>query len=218
MAAARERGAGEVAVWLAGVAGAGRPPQARRVVVQRDADEASAAGAPAPRTAAAAQPLTVPEVAAAVDTGRDLAAVAAANGIAVLAASAPRASDAARSVLAPASGADEAARSLHAPASGADDAARSLLVALAADESRPLRALRHHGTEQIATLCGVALGAGERGLGCVCDGIAALAGAAIAAAIEPALRPRLRALTDHELAEGLGIAPIDAVQLQAALD
>ena len=204
MAAARERGAGEVAVWLAGVAGAGRPPQVRRVVVQRDADEASAAGAPAPRTAAAAQPLTVPEVAAAVDTGRDLAAAAAADGIAVLAASAPRASD--------------AARSLHAPASGADDAARSLLVALAADESRPLRALRHHGTEQIATLCGVALGAGERGLGCVCDGIAALAGAAVAAAIEPALRPRLRALTDHELAEGLGIAPIDAVQLQAALD
>jgi nicotinate-nucleotide--dimethylbenzimidazole phosphoribosyltransferase len=140
--------------------------------------------------AAATEPLSVAAVAAAVDAGRDLAAAAASDGIAVLVAS----------------------------ASGADDPARSLLAALAADESRPLRALRLHGTGQIATLCGVALGAGERGLGCACDGIAALTGAAVAAAIEPALRPRLRALTDHEHAERLGIAPVDAAQLEAALD
>jgi nicotinate-nucleotide--dimethylbenzimidazole phosphoribosyltransferase len=181
MAAARERGAGEVAVWLAGVAGAGRPLRARTIVVERGGES-----------------LSVPEVAAAVDAGRDFAAAAGADGVAVLIASATRASD--------------------ASASGAADAARSLLAALAADEPRPLRALRHHGTEQIATLCGVALGAGERGLGCVCDGLAALAGAAVAAAIEPALRPRLGALTDHELAQRLGIAAIDAAQLQAALD
>jgi NaMN:DMB phosphoribosyltransferase len=173
MAAARERGESEAVVWLAGVAGAGGPRLARRVLAERGGES-----------------LSVAEVAAAVDAGRDLAAAAAADGIAVL----------------------------HATASGADDAARSLLAALAADRSRPLRALRHHGTAQIATLCGVALGAGERGLGCVCDGIAALAGAAVAAAIEPALRPRLRALTDHDQAGRLGIAAIDAAQLQAALD
>jgi nicotinate-nucleotide--dimethylbenzimidazole phosphoribosyltransferase len=178
MAAAREQGAGEVAVWVggvAGVAGAGGALRARRVVVE---------------AAAPAEPLSVAQVAAAVDAGRDLAAAAAADGIAVLIASAP----------------------------GSSDAARSVLAALAADESRPLRALRQHGTEEIATLCGVALGAGERGLGCICDGIAALAGAAVAAAIEPALRQRLRALTDHEHAARLRIAAIDAAQLEAALD
>jgi NaMN:DMB phosphoribosyltransferase len=170
MSAARERGADEVAVWLAGVVGAGRPLQARRVVVE-----------------GGGEPLSVAEVAAAVDAGRDLAAAAAADGIAVLVAA----------------------------ASGQSDAALGVIAALG---DRPLRALRVHGTEQIATLCGVALGAGERGLGCVCDGIAALAGAAVAAAIEPDLRPRVRALTAHEQAVRVGIAPIDAPQLEAALD
>jgi nicotinate-nucleotide--dimethylbenzimidazole phosphoribosyltransferase len=189
MAAARERGASEVAVWLAGVAGARGPLRTRRVVVE---------------AAAAAKPLSVVEVAATVDAGRDLTAEAAADGIAVIIAAGPGRPDAAHSGLA-------------APIR-ADDAARSLLAALAADESRPLRALREHGTDEIATLCGIALGAGERGLGCVCDGIDALAGAAVAAAIEPALRPRLRALTDHEDARRLGIAVLDAALLEAALD
>jgi hypothetical protein len=67
-------------------------------------------------------------------------------------------------------------------------------------------------------LCGVALGAGEHGLGCVCDGLAALAGAAVAAAIEPTLLPRLRAVGEHELAGRLGIAVVDAQELAAALD
>jgi hypothetical protein len=172
MASARERGASEVAVWVAGVAGADGPVRARRVVVE---------------AAAAAEPLSVAQVAAAVDAGRDLAAAAAADGIAVLIASAPSSGD--------------------AP-----------LAVIAALGDRPLRALRHDGNEEIATLCGVALGAGERGLGCVCDGIAALAGAAVAAAIEPALRPRLRTLTDHENAARLGIAAIETAQLEAALD
>jgi nicotinate-nucleotide--dimethylbenzimidazole phosphoribosyltransferase len=43
----------------------------------------------------------------------------------------------------------------------------------------------------IAVLCGVALGAGERGLGCVCEGLAAGAAAAVAAGIEPDLGARL---------------------------
>jgi len=201
MAAARERGESEAAVWVAGVAGAGRPARARAV-----RPEQGAAGAPAPtggaapteaaRAAPAASPdaapaLTVAEVAAAVDAGRDLAAATAADGIAVLVASA---------------------------SPDHDDAARGLLAALADEPARPLRALRTRGTHELAVLCGIALGAGERGLGCACDGLAALAGAAVAAAIEPPLGARLRALTDHEPAASLGIASADATELQSALD
>ena len=204
MAAARARGESEAAVWLAGVAGARRPRHSRSANA-RAGDPSAAA-------------LTVAEVAAAVDAGRDLAAAAAADGIAVLVASTSGAEQAARSATAAASRTDDAARSLTAAASRTDEAARSVLAALATDPSRPLRALRRHGTTDIAVLCGVALGAGERGLGCACDGLAALAGAAVAAGIEPDLRPRLRALSDHELAARHSIAPVDAAQLEAALD
>jgi NaMN:DMB phosphoribosyltransferase len=172
MAGVRERGESEAAVWVAGVAGAKRP--ARAVRAERG---------PQP-------PLSVGQVAAAVDAGRDLAAAAADDGVAVLITSAP----------------------------GGDDAARELLAALADDPSRPLRALRTRGTHELGVLCGIALGAGERGLGCVCDGLAALAGAAVAAAIEPPLHARLRALTDHEQAARVGIAAVDPTELEAALD
>ena len=168
MAAARERGGDELAVWLAGVTAASSAVKVRRIgaesaVVGRD------------------PPLAVAEVAYAVDAGRDLAARAAADGVSVA-----------------------------IGAGGESQAARSLITALAGDDGRPLHALRRLGTEEVAVLCGVALGAGERGLGCVCEGLAALAGAAVAAAIEPDLRPRLRAATDQELAALLGIEPIDA--------
>jgi NaMN:DMB phosphoribosyltransferase len=178
MAAARASGKGEVAVWLAGVAGGERPRVTR---VGADRDEAGAEPA-----------LSVAEVAAAVDAGRDLAAAAAADGISLLIASAPAVHDAAPG--------------------------HSLLAALADDPTHPLRALRRLGTGEIAVLCGVALGAGERGLGCVCEGVAALAGAAVAAAIEPALRPRLRAVDEHDRAALLGIGVVDGEQLAAALD
>jgi hypothetical protein len=175
MAAARERGESEAAVWVAGVAGAKRPAPSRVVPAQP--------GAP--------PPLSIGEVAAAVDAGRELAAAAAGDGIAVLIACAPP---------------------------GHDGAASGLLAALADDPSRPLRALRTHGTHELAVLCGVALGAGERGLGCACDGLAALAGAAVGAAIEPELNARLRALTDLEQAGRLGIAAAVPAELGAALD
>ena len=178
MAAARASGEGEVAVWLAGVSGGGRP-RVRRAGAGRD----GAVGAE--------QPLTVAEVASAVDAGRDFAAAAVADGIGVLIASASAAHPA---------------------------PAQSLLAALADDPAHPLRALRRLGTGEIAVLCGVAVGAGEHGLGCVCDGLAALAGAAVAAAIEPALRPRLRAVGDDDHAALLGIAVVDGTELAAALD
>jgi NaMN:DMB phosphoribosyltransferase len=179
MAAARASGEGEVAVWLAGVAG-GERPRVRRVDVDRD------------EAVGAEQPVTVAEVAHAVDAGRDLAAAAAADGIGVLITSAPAAHDLVR--------------------------AQSLLAALADDPAHPLRALRRLGTHEIAVLCGVALGAGEHGLGCVCDGLAALAGAVVAAGIEPALRPRLRAVGEDDHAGMLGIAVVDGNELAAALD
>ena len=57
----------------------------------------------------------------------------------------------------------------------------------------PLDALACFGGGEIAVLCGLALGAGEHGLGYVCDGLIATAAAAIAAELAPDLRPRLLA-------------------------
>jgi nicotinate-nucleotide--dimethylbenzimidazole phosphoribosyltransferase len=136
--------------------------------------------------------LTVPQVARGVDAGRDLAARAAAEAIGLV-----------------------IARSQDSPD---PTPAVSVIAAVADDPGHPLRTLRRLGDEEIAVLCGVALGAGEHGMGCVCDGLAALAGAAVAAGIEPALRPRLRALGHHEQGARLGIATIDAKELAAALD
>jgi nicotinate-nucleotide--dimethylbenzimidazole phosphoribosyltransferase len=78
----------------------------------------------------------------------------------------------------------------------------------------PLEALRRLGGGELAVLAGLALGAGEHGLGYVCDGIVATAAVAIAAAIDPGLRPRL--LAGHRspepahglLLEHLGLDPV----------
>jgi nicotinate-nucleotide--dimethylbenzimidazole phosphoribosyltransferase len=78
----------------------------------------------------------------------------------------------------------------------------------------PRDALRRLGGGELAVLAGLALGAGENGLGYVCDGVIATAAAAIAAAIEPELRPRL--LAGHRspepahtlLLEHLGLDPV----------
>jgi NaMN:DMB phosphoribosyltransferase len=131
--------------------------------------------------------MSVGAVALAVDTGREIAARAAADGAGVVVARA---------------------------AAGHDPAAARALAEsfLGESEHGPLGALRRLGDATTAVLCGVALGAGEHGLGCVCDGIAALAGAAVAAGIEPDLRPRLIAVRAPEtaaLAARLGIAEAD---------
>src|SRR6185312_2217493 len=108
-------------------------------------------------------------VALAVDAGREVARAAAAGGVTVLIARAPAGRD------------DGAARALADNLTGATEPV----------VNGALGALRRLGDATTAFLCGVALGAGEHGLGCVCDGLAALAGAAVAAGIEPDLRPRL---------------------------
>jgi len=84
----------------------------------------------------------------------------------------------------------------------------------------PLGALRRLGDRETAMLTGVALGAGEHGLGCVCEGRAAIAAAGIAIAVEPDLRPRIRAADRAcaELVDHLGLAwVVEGGGLKAAL-
>ena len=54
----------------------------------------------------------------------------------------------------------------------------------------PIDALAHFGGGEIAVLVGLALGAGEYGLGYVCDGVIATSAAALAAALAPGLEQR----------------------------
>ena len=163
-AGALEAGASPTEAWLAAVTGSTGAP-VRRVVDTADV-ELLATDLAAHRDAPG---LGVGEVALAVDAGRAIAAGAAADGVTVLV--------------------------LRAPA-GRDDDAASALAAVLTGAAEPvpngaLGALRRLGDATTAVLCGVALGAGEHGLGCVCDGLAALAGAAVAAGIEGDVRTRL---------------------------
>ena len=145
--------------WLAGLTGAApATARVRRIVVTGDVVPAAARGAA----------LGVPQVALAVDVGRDLAAAAARDGITVLI----------------------------GEGRGHDGDLAGLAAALTAGVATghgPLGALRRHGDGAVAVLCGLALGAGEHGLGFVADDAAAVAGAAVAAGVEPDLLPRLRA-------------------------
>jgi len=108
-------------------------------------------------------PLEVVDVAAAVDAGRATAATAADEGVTVLVGS-----------------------------GGSPERGELVIEALATAEHGPLGTMRRHGDAEIAFLCGLALGAGEHGLAYVAEGSAARAGAAVAIALEPDLRPRVR--------------------------
>jgi NaMN:DMB phosphoribosyltransferase len=156
-------GADEAGAWLAAVTG-GRDRSRMRTVDAAEVDvlrTALAAHCDTPR-------MSVGEVALAVDAGREIAARAARDGVALLVARAPAGRD--------------------------DTAARDVAAALTGgSEHGPLGVLRRLGDATTAVLCGVALGAGEHGLGCVCDGLAALTGAAVAAGVEPDVRARLAA-------------------------
>jgi nicotinate-nucleotide--dimethylbenzimidazole phosphoribosyltransferase len=155
-AAAAARVADPLDAWLAGLGDRGR--DVRRVVVTGDVVPSAARGAG----------LGVAQVALAVDTGRDLAASAAREGVGVLIGEGPG----------------------HA---GDLAALAEALAAGAGSGHGPLGALRRHGNGAVGVLCGLALGAGEHGLGFVADDAAAAAGAAVAAGVEPDLLPRLRA-------------------------
>jgi len=191
--AALARGASPTEAWLAAVTGSTAAP-VRQVV-----DTADVAVLRTDLAARRDTPgLSVGEVALAVDAGRAIAARAAADGANVLVTRAPASRD------------DAAARALAAVLTGAAEPV----------PNGALGALRRRGDATIAVLCGVALGAGEHGLGCVCDGLAALAGAAVAAGIERAVGARLIAARDPSddpaasaLIDALGLATTAAPDL-----
>jgi nicotinate-nucleotide--dimethylbenzimidazole phosphoribosyltransferase len=166
--------------------------------------------------------LEVGEVALAVDTGRELAAQAARDGVTVLVGGEMGIANTtpATCLAALLTGRDGAR--LVGPGTGLDDDGmqrkREVVeraLALHGPVARgPLGALRRVGGGEIAVLCGLALGAGEHGLGYVCDGVIATAAVAVAAAIEPELLPWL--LAGHRspepghraLLEHLGLEPV----------
>ena len=80
----------------------------------------------------------------------------------------------------------------------------------------PRDALRRLGGGELAVLCGLVLGAGEHGLGYVCDGIVATAAAAIAATWEPSVNPRL--LAGHRSPEPAHALLLERLGLQPVLD
>jgi nicotinate-nucleotide--dimethylbenzimidazole phosphoribosyltransferase len=79
-----------------------------------------------------------------------------------------------------------------------------------------LSALRRLGGGEICVLAGLALGAGQHGLGYVCDGLIATAAAAVAVAVEPDLRPRL--LAGHRSPEPAHAALLEHLGLEPVLD
>jgi len=80
----------------------------------------------------------------------------------------------------------------------------------------PIDALAEFGGGEIAVLAGLALGAGEHGLGYVTDGVIATAAAAIAAEIAPELTPRLQA--GHRSPEPAHQALLTHLRLSPILD
>jgi nicotinate-nucleotide--dimethylbenzimidazole phosphoribosyltransferase len=165
--------------------------------------------------------LEVGAVAAAVDCGRALAAAAARDGKTVLVGG-----EMGIGSTTPATclAAWLTGKVLPGPGTGLDAAGverkRAVVeraLALHGPQIRgPLGALRRLGGGEIAVLCGLALGAGEQGLAYICDGVIATAGAAIAAAIEPDLRPRL--LAGHRSPEPAHAALLEWLGLDPVLD
>jgi nicotinate-nucleotide--dimethylbenzimidazole phosphoribosyltransferase len=213
---ARETGAGLVCVD----AGVREPGPAARAAAP---SVLVRTGLPPSRSLLDGPALEVAEVALAVDTGRELAAAAAADGMTVLVGGDMGIGNTtpATCLAAWLTGVVEPA-ALTGPGTGLDEAgmARKRAVVAAAlalhgpQVRGPLGALRRLGGGDLAVLCGLALGAGEHGLAYVCDGLIATAAAALAVAVEPDLRPRL--LAGHRSPEPahdallahLGLAPV----------
>jgi nicotinate-nucleotide--dimethylbenzimidazole phosphoribosyltransferase len=157
--------------------------------------------------------LSVEEVALGVDAGRELAARAADEGVTVLAGAAAGDGVVAATCLAAAlTGGD---LDELAPGAGVRDACERALEHHPDAAEGPLHALRRLGAGDLAVLCGLAIGAGEHGLGYVADGLGATAAAVVAAGIEPELRPRLRVAAERP--EGAHAALLAHAGLDAVL-
>jgi nicotinate-nucleotide--dimethylbenzimidazole phosphoribosyltransferase len=171
------------------------------------------------RTAA----LTREDVTKAVDTGRELAARAKADGVTVLIGGEMGIGNTtpATCLACWLTGGEPAA--LTGPGTGLDAPGvrhKAEVVerglALHAGTTDPFDALARFGGGEIAVLTGLALGAGEHGLGYVCDGVIATAGAALAATVAPALRARL--LAGHRSPEPAQSALLRRLELTPVLD
>jgi nicotinate-nucleotide--dimethylbenzimidazole phosphoribosyltransferase len=186
-------------------------------------------GLPAPSGNLAIEPALRPdEVRSALRAGRDLAARAAADGIDLLIAGEMGIANTTPAACLTAAltglGADAVVgRGTGVDADGLQRKRAVVARALAlhgphlTDEVEVLRRL---GGGELAVLCGLALGAGEHGLGLICDGVIATAAVAVAVAMAPELRHRL--LAGHRSVEPahehlltwLGLRPLVELDLR----
>jgi nicotinate-nucleotide--dimethylbenzimidazole phosphoribosyltransferase len=168
------------------------------------------------------------EVRSAIRAGRELAARAAADGVDLLIAGEMGIGNTTPAACLTAALCDLSAEEVVGRGTGVDDAGlqrKREVIARALDLHRssiagPLDALRRLGGGELALLCGLALGAGEHGLGLICDGVIATAAIAVAAELAPDLKPRLLAghrsvEPAHEhLLSRLGLRPLVELDLR----
>jgi nicotinate-nucleotide--dimethylbenzimidazole phosphoribosyltransferase len=168
--------------------------------------------------------LTERDVAVALQAGRDVAAGAAARGVTVIAGGDMGIGNTTPATCLAAWLTGRAPAELCGRGTGLDDAGlrrkrdvvSRALARHGAEIDGPVEALRRLGGGEIAVLCGLVLGAAERGLGYVCDGLIATAAAAVAARCEPDVAGRL--LAGHRSPEPAHAALLDDLALVPVLD
>lgn len=187
-------------------------------------------GLPAPSRNLALEPaLADDEVRSALRAGRQLAAQAAADGVDLLIAGEMGIGNTTPAACLTAALCGLEAEAVVGRGTGVDDEglrrkreviARALALHRDAIAGDPLEALRRLGGGELAVLAGLALGAGEHGLGLICDGVIATAAIAVAAELAPELKPRLLAghrsvEPAHEhLLSRLGLRPLIELDLR----
>ncbi|HWI75297.1 MAG TPA: nicotinate-nucleotide--dimethylbenzimidazole phosphoribosyltransferase [Baekduia sp.] len=173
--------------------------------------------------------LAVDEVRSALRAGRELAARAAADGVDLLIAGEMGIGNTTPAACLTAALCGLDADAVVGRGTGVDDEglrrkraviARALALHGPFVGDDPIELLRRLGGGELAVLCGLALGAGEHGLGLICDGVIATAAVAVAAELAPALRERLLAghrsvEPAHEhLLSRLGLRPLVELDLR----
>ena len=146
--------------------------------------------------------LAVDEVRSALRAGREIAARAAADGVDLLIAGEMGIGNTTPAACLAAALCGLDASAVVGRGTGVDDAGlqrkrvvidRALALHAGAAAGDPVELLRRLGGGELAVICGLALGAGEHGLGLICDGVIATAAIAVAVELAPALRDRLLA-------------------------